>query len=57
MFEIVGWDNKEELVIVIYKRCILDVKIQIGKRKKRKTMDHASSNDFKFFIIIRKNCL
>ena len=22
MFEIVGWDNKEELVIVIYKKCI-----------------------------------
>ena len=57
MLGMVGWDNKEELVIVICKRCILDVKIQIGKSKKRKTMDHASSNDFKFFIIIRKNCL
>lgn len=33
---------------------ILDIKIQIGKSKKRKTMDHASSNDFSFFIIIRK---
>ena len=48
MLEIVGWDNKEELVIVIYKRCILDVKIQIGKSKKRKAVGHASSNDFKF---------
>ena len=48
MLEIVGWDNKEELVIVIYKWCILDVKIQIGKSKKRKAVGHASSNDFKF---------